>query len=962
MAAFLSPLAGAGWQFFDNNGVPLAGGKIYTYLAGTSTPATTYTTSGATIANSNPIVLDSAGRPPQEIWLTSGDTYKFIIKDANNVLISSYDYIPGINDGPWSAVNVLSYGADPTGVQSSSAAFAAAWAAVKFTGGTLIIPQGTYLLTSSWTVDIDTTAPHNYEIIGYGATLKASPAVTGFAVVITNGYNINFGLKVEGLAFDHRGNSTVNGCFQGKATQQLRLVKCSAEMSGTKAGWAFAQLENKTAGNDETSCLLSLFDQCAIRPRQGQDQIVGQTTATTTLVAGSNLMTVASTTVNIAPGLVISDYSGFGLGGQDKIVFGTVIIGQVSGTPGGAGVYTISNAAAGNSTTDVVNFLQYASYGIRTIGQQNGTKILNCGFTGVSDAVRLDVDTLAAIPVHANGVRVERNDFEGVTNAIKVNTDAPATSMPTGLVCSHNRVESGYSYFNIGSNTPFPANAASFTGNITANTNILTASAVTGTIAAGATVVGAGLLNPSVVLPYGTSGTTGVGGAGTYALSIAQPVTLSSVAMTISGVRTVPNQSNPPVLGPDYCTTGSSSNYLLNPNYQYVFGSQSTYYGSNYSQVGGPSDYTIIVDGNQGGTPNLVVKNFSDQSGWNVAHLVLGNQHYWTDGNGYLRTKNGQPGWDTDGTIVASQANPTSFPTMVNLFNNPWFDLYGATNPAVGPPVGCSGSAGSLTSSTSFTSPNNPTGQVCKIVSVGTGIGNGMTIPFSSAGTITNNDYISCAMWLYSPSITTDLAVVYYDTNGVNPNQVATNTLANTWQLVTWTMQVQNKTNAVVYVGAGGGAVFTASVPVGSNVMTVTSVSSGTIAAGARLLGPGTLNGTTINAYGSGGTTGVGGTGTYQLSSVQSSTNAISGATLTSVTSFSNGRTVYVGGFNYVAGLVPPQTVTDSFDREAYIFSGSGAPSYKPAYIGQRYYDTGTGGHWYMAKGNTSAADWVAIS
>ena len=59
MAVSLSPLAGAGWQFFNNNGIPLAGGLLYTYAAGTSTPLATYTTFSGNISNSNPIILDS---------------------------------------------------------------------------------------------------------------------------------------------------------------------------------------------------------------------------------------------------------------------------------------------------------------------------------------------------------------------------------------------------------------------------------------------------------------------------------------------------------------------------------------------------------------------------------------------------------------------------------------------------------------------------------------------------------------------------------------------------------------------------------------------------------------------------------------------------------------------------------------------------------------------------------------
>jgi hypothetical protein len=99
MTVNLSSLAGAAGQLFDDNGVPLAGGLIYTYAAGTTTPAVTYTSSLGTSTQPNPIVLDAAGRVPGgEIWLTAGTLYKFVIKTSLNVQIGSYDNIPSIND------------------------------------------------------------------------------------------------------------------------------------------------------------------------------------------------------------------------------------------------------------------------------------------------------------------------------------------------------------------------------------------------------------------------------------------------------------------------------------------------------------------------------------------------------------------------------------------------------------------------------------------------------------------------------------------------------------------------------------------------------------------------------------------------------------------------------------------------------------------------------------------------
>jgi microcystin-dependent protein len=95
MAVLLSPL-GNGFQFLTTTGLPLSGGLLYTYQAGSSTPLTTYSDNGGTIANANPIVLGVDGRPQTEIWLTQGFNYKFILTDSSNNIIQSYDNLYGI--------------------------------------------------------------------------------------------------------------------------------------------------------------------------------------------------------------------------------------------------------------------------------------------------------------------------------------------------------------------------------------------------------------------------------------------------------------------------------------------------------------------------------------------------------------------------------------------------------------------------------------------------------------------------------------------------------------------------------------------------------------------------------------------------------------------------------------------------------------------------------------------------
>ena len=102
MAVNLSPI-GNDAPFLDANGNPLSGGKLYTYTAGSSTPENTYTTQAGSVANANPVILNSNGYPASggsvvEIWLTAGVEYKFTLKTSADVTVWERDDISGIND------------------------------------------------------------------------------------------------------------------------------------------------------------------------------------------------------------------------------------------------------------------------------------------------------------------------------------------------------------------------------------------------------------------------------------------------------------------------------------------------------------------------------------------------------------------------------------------------------------------------------------------------------------------------------------------------------------------------------------------------------------------------------------------------------------------------------------------------------------------------------------------------
>lgn len=78
-----SILPNAKTTFTDQNGKPLTSGTVDFYVPGTTTRKTTWQDSAKTTANTNPVVLDAAGRA--QIW---GDgSYRQVVKDRNNNLV-----------------------------------------------------------------------------------------------------------------------------------------------------------------------------------------------------------------------------------------------------------------------------------------------------------------------------------------------------------------------------------------------------------------------------------------------------------------------------------------------------------------------------------------------------------------------------------------------------------------------------------------------------------------------------------------------------------------------------------------------------------------------------------------------------------------------------------------------------------------------------------------------------------
>jgi hypothetical protein len=241
MTVNISSYAGAGWQLFDNNGVPLSGGFLYSYSAGTTTPVATYTSASGLIANANPIILDASGRIPFEIWLTAGANYKFVLKDSTGVQIGSYDDIPGIND--------------QSAVTAQIAALAASYAAP--TGSNLI----GYLATGSGAVPstVQTKLRERISVKDFGAkgdnTTDDTAAIQA-AVAASSGKALYFpaGTYIVSDIITLVANSVVYG-DQGITTLKLKAKTYTAAnvsifvLTGISNVYIYGLIFNGNKGN-----------------------------------------------------------------------------------------------------------------------------------------------------------------------------------------------------------------------------------------------------------------------------------------------------------------------------------------------------------------------------------------------------------------------------------------------------------------------------------------------------------------------------------------------------------------------------------------------------------------------------------------------------------------------------------------------------------------------------------------
>ena len=329
MTVNISLFAGAGAQFFDDNGTPLAGGFLYTYSAGTTSAAATYTSVTGLTANPNPIVLNAGGRTPSEIWLTPNESYKFILESAQGETIGTYDNLPGItnadelatklantaniaqgdaligfkqtyvlgavpgavgktlNDKMQDLVSVKDFGAKGNGTTDDTTAIQAAIDFACQYGGCVYLPTGLYKISAalSFVMNSNTVDP------------LTRPSMRGDGIGATNIYQTtnNNGIEVSGYDANPAGyckfqDFSLYGYQLNKIGLVLKDIAFVTVDNIYLAGWA--------AGLYGINCLSSSFNSLEIRFNTGgfyfqQDSAFGFTSepnaiAMTNCTVGNN--------------------------------------------------------------------------------------------------------------------------------------------------------------------------------------------------------------------------------------------------------------------------------------------------------------------------------------------------------------------------------------------------------------------------------------------------------------------------------------------------------------------------------------------------------------------------------------------------------------------------------------------------------------------------------------------------
>ena len=266
------------FQGLGFGGLPLPGGKLFTYIAGTTTPQATYTDSTQTTQNTNPVVLNANGQA--NVWLVVGQVYKLKLTDFFGNQIWVVDQIPGgftLTAAQIGAIlypttpaetaagvtpinfvypsgNVLRYGAVGDGATNDRAAIKNAFnVMIQQGGGTMVFPwgiSGQYSIVGTDASPAIPTIQPDFSILAVATPCQIYVRGLNNVRMIFEGSTLNFATTSGGfgLAFDVFTNIRME---KPKFVGQTVLVNGIVTVAGVSAVALLSLGQNSTGFSTE---------------------------------------------------------------------------------------------------------------------------------------------------------------------------------------------------------------------------------------------------------------------------------------------------------------------------------------------------------------------------------------------------------------------------------------------------------------------------------------------------------------------------------------------------------------------------------------------------------------------------------------------------------------------------------------------------------------------------------------
>lgn len=531
-------------QFFDNDGNELSGGKLFIYLNNTATKALTYVDALGFTPNANPIILDARGEA--SIFLPPGQLYTYVLSPSTDTDPPTNPFYTQNNVGASSAVATVNFSVD-TGTANNYVTTINGVA--NLFPGLAITLQIANTNTGPSTLNINSIGPQPI-ILQNGSTLGGGELQAGGDYILqytTNGWQI-----LQTIPYPVSAGETANGIVVINVNQPWGCVErygnnVTPGMTDMTAAWQSAVKLGIATGIEVTygssgqhlltapiNCTYgnNALGQFGIRIRNlgaiTQDGAIGGPTFS--IIARHN-------------GVCVFDFTG------NKAVFleGLDITTDLTTFPG-IGFLTARNQF-GNG-----NSLQFTAIKCKLFGKfllapyynygSEGDCLLNCiwyNFATTSNTkTRVYTSTnifnvASAFTQDQFGypVSVASGTVSCIIHHVYSNFDYNGAGSSVGVSdCVYLDAVQSYMSFggwaNCSGKPACPTNTNPVTGGgvvqAYAVSGIMTVSLVSGTftgaLAAGMQVNGGGVPPGTQIAPFGTGGTTGTGGVGTYTVLV----------------------------------------------------------------------------------------------------------------------------------------------------------------------------------------------------------------------------------------------------------------------------------------------------------------------------------------------------------------------------------------------------------------------------------------------------------